>query len=266
MKRLFLSDIHLNSGLREDEKQARLLALLHGLDPAEWSDIYLLGDIFDFWFEYRSVILSAYFPFLHALARARDGGVRLHFVPGNHDQWTGPFLRETLGMTVYADGGDIDLDGRTVHLFHGDGVNPTDRGYLFLKWFLRRRLPQWLLRQVHPDWVFALGRLFSRYSRKVQEDKMQAGNPVERSWLHLYALRQFDRGAEVVICGHCHVPEIVRVQRNGQARTYVNCGDWHEHFSYAVWDGTAFSLHRTGDDGRPFPNLDALTLPVPDHL
>lgn len=266
MKRLFLSDIHLNSGFRETEKQTRLLALLNGLDPAEWSDVYLLGDIFDFWFEYRSVILSAYFPFLHALARLRDGGTRLHFVTGNHDQWTGPFLRETLAMAVHEDGCDIELGGRSAHLVHGDGVNPTDKGYLFLKWFVRRRSVQWMLRQVHPDWVFAFGRVFSAVSRRAQEEKMRAGNQVERSWLHLYALRQFDRGAATVVCGHCHVPEMVRVQRNGTAHLYVNCGDWHEHFSYAVWDGTAFSLHRAGDDDRPFPVLDALSLPEPENV
>lgn len=266
MKRLFLSDIHLNSGYREEEKQARLLALLHELDPAEWSDVYLLGDIFDFWFEYRTVVFSVYFPFLHALARLRDGGVHLHFICGNHDQWTGPFLEHTLGMTVHRDGYDVELAGRRVHLFHGDGVNPDDKGYLLLKWFVRLRLPQWLLRQLHPDWTEAIGRLFSRVSRKAQEEKMRAGNTVERSWMHLYALRRFDLGADVVIGGHCHVPEVVRVHRGGTVRTYLNCGDWHENFSYVVWDGATFQLHRTGDDARPFPELDALALPVPEHL
>ena len=261
MKRLFLSDIHLDSGVREAEKQERLLTLLRSLDPAEWSDIYLLGDIFDFWFEYRTVIVSAYFPFLHALATLREGGVRLHMVVGNHDFWVGPFLREHLGMIVHDDGADIDLDGQRVHLFHGDGVNPTDRGYLFLKWFIRRPLNQWLLRQVHPDWVFAVGRLLSAFSRKRKEDLRTGGDPEERRWMHAYAAAQFNRDVSAVVCGHCHIPEVVRVQQNGRVYTYVNCGDWHEHFSYAVWDGAAFSLHRAGDGAAVFPARDALALP-----
>ena len=265
MKRLFLSDIHLNSGFREAEKQERVLELLNGLDPAEWSDIYLLGDIFDFWFEYQTVIVSAYFPFLRALARLHEGGVRLHFVPGNHDIWIGSFLRDTMEMRVYEGGGDIDLDGRRVHLFHGDGVNPTDKGSLFLTWVIRLRPLRWLLRQVNPDWVFTWGRWFSAFSRKKQEEKMRTGNTVERSWMHLYALRQFTRGIETVVGGHCHVPELVRVERDGMAHTYVNCGDWHEHFSYAVWDGTGFTLHRTGSDTRPFPELHALSLPLAEQ-
>ena len=134
---LFICDAHLGSGTNEEQKKRILLDFLKGLSPENVSTVYVLGDLFDFWFEYESVILSRNFHVLNALAEVVERGVEIHLIVGNHDFWAGDFMEKTIGVKVHHDPIEINLDGRRIYICHGDGLNSYDHGYLFLKATIR---------------------------------------------------------------------------------------------------------------------------------
>ncbi len=189
------------------------------------------GDLFDFWLEFRSAVLSEHFHTLRALADLRDSGVRLLLVGGNHDAWGGPFLRETIGMAVAEGPIELELAGRRALVAHGDGVGPGDLGYKALRKVLRsppvRRAMQW----VHPD----LARLIARgVSRTEEHAAGAAARSRERAAaLERYAVELMERrpDLDLVVFGHCHTPTVRPV---GGGRCYVNSGDWVTHRTYTL--------------------------------
>ena len=242
-KAVVVSDVHLKVGPQGREETARFVAFLGQLDPEEIGRIIVLGDLFDFWFEYRHVIFSGYFDVLRAFAGLRERGVDLHLVCGNHDFWAGRFLEEALGFTIHRGPAHFDFGGRRVLLLHGDGINPHDWGYRVYKRVARARPVIWLFRLLHPDWAMFIAQCVSGGSRRMTKAADPAKGAEARA-LRAYAREALGRGdADVVMCGHAHAPTREEFPTPAGAGLYFNTGDWMHHRSYVEWDGDEFRLH-----------------------
>ena len=246
-KTLIFSDVHLKVHPGEERQHREFVSFLRQFRPPEYDRIICLGDLFDFWFEYRHVIFSGYFDVLRAFADLRDAGVELHLICGNHDFWAGRFLREELGFQVHQDGVTLPLGSQRVQFVHGDGINPTDRSYRLYKRFARNPLVVSLFRAIHPDWAMALAQWVSHGSRSLLQEYDPATGPEARA-LAAYAETELRAGrADVVLCGHAHAPSRIESE-NG---LYLNTGDWLQNRSYVIWDGAGFALHRAGEPHAP---------------
>jgi UDP-2,3-diacylglucosamine hydrolase len=234
MRDIFLADAHLLDPAAENYR--RLLAFLEGLTGSTRT-LYLLGDIFDFWVGYRHVVFTPYVPLLEALRRLHAAGTKIVCVEGNHDFHLGPWFTDVLGGRILPDGGTVDLDGRRVHLGHGDLVDAADRGYRLLRSFLRCRPMRWLMAAAPPDLTWAVARWASRQSQKghAKARPRAAGAMIEK-----YARDRIAEGCDAVVTGHFHTPLL----RELDGGTLVALGDWIEQYSYAVWENGRFELKR----------------------
>lgn len=239
MKTVAFSDVHLPPVPGQSEEFVRFL---HELGDRRVGRLVILGDLFDFWFEYRHVVFSGYFETLEAFAELRRQGVELHLVCGNHDFWAGRFLKEHLGFQVHPERLELELAGKRALLLHGDGVNRRDLGYRVYKHIARARLTIALFRLIHPDLAMEIARRVSRTSRRI----VQARDPGKS--LEAKALREFAKGvlsrgeAEIVVCGHAHAPALEEYAFSTGTGLYINTGDWLDHRSYVEWDGDAVRL------------------------
>lgn len=252
MKTLAVSDVHLNVAPDGRETLAAFTRFLRGIDPDEVNRLIVLGDLFDFWFEYRHVVFSGYFEVLRAFADLNEAGVELHFVCGNHDFWAGRFLEESLGFRIYPQSATIAFDGLRAHLAHGDGINPRDRGYRLYKRIARWGLSVRAFRLLHPDWAMALAQGVSRGSRRMSRVPDVSQGP-EVAPIRAYAERVLASGeADVVLCGHSHYPVRETFPTPTGTGLYLNTGDWLFHRSYVEWDGAEFRLRTfPGAPGEP---------------
>jgi len=263
-KTLIFSDVHLKVTPGDLPRQLEFAAFLRQFRPPEFQRVICLGDLFDFWFEYRHVIFSGYFEVLRAFAELRDAGVELHLVCGNHDFWAGRFLREQLGFHIHQQAVVLPFGTRRVYLLHGDGVNPTDRGYRIYKRFARNPLVIGAFRLLHPDWAMRLAQGVSHGSRSM----LQEANPAEGAEalaLQDHAREILARGeADVVMCGHAHAPVEARFPTPKGEGVYFNTGDWLHHRTHVVWDGEEFVLFRakpclpSARTGPPAPSVDGM--------
>jgi UDP-2,3-diacylglucosamine hydrolase len=225
---LIVSDLHL--GAVPDAVRDRFIRFLrhwHGR-----ADTLLInGDLFDFWFEYRTVIQSQHFQTLRALAELRDSGVKLVLVGGNHDAWGGPFLEDELGMRLEDGPFEMELGGRRAFIAHGDGIGPGDHGYKALKRTLRCGPVCYMMRLIHPDLA---DRIVGRITRTGVRDEVQFKKSRERGQvLEKFAadLLESRDDLDLVIFGHCHQPQVTAIGTHGY---YVNSGDWVEHSTFTV--------------------------------
>ncbi len=225
---VIVSDIHL--GAVPEAVEVEFIMFLR-----EWNgraELMLFnGDLFDFWFEYRTVIPSEYFQVLRALAELRDSGVRLMLVGGNHDAWGGPFLRSEIGVELADGPTELRLAGRQALVAHGDGLGPGDLRYKALRSVIRSRAAHRLMRWVHPDIAERIAGLVSRTGGAADRDQQHS---LERGRvLRKYAAELLERRDELdlVVFGHCHAPEVLSLGDRGH---YVNSGDWVQHRTYTV--------------------------------
>lgn len=244
MKTLILSDIHLDAN--EDGRQnlldfARDFSALVD-DGVE--RIIILGDLFDFWFEYRHVIFSGYFDILRTFARMRDRGIAFHLICGNHDFWAGRFLHDHLGFEIHSDTAMMDFDGRRVLFVHGDGFNPKDAGYRLYKRIARNRVVVRLFAMLHPDLAMGIARRVSRTSRRLTRvDDPTKGS--EARALAAHAQRILAEGqADIIMAGHAHAPAMMDFPTPNGHGLYINTGDWMYHRSYVIHENGQFHLLR----------------------
>lgn len=224
-----ISDVHL--GAIPAEQERAFLGFLATLRGAA-SEIFFNGDLFDFWFEYRSVVPSRYFPVLRLLADLAHAGVRLIHVGGNHDAWGGRFLRETIGMELLEGPVRLTLAGWQVWAAHGDGLGEGDLGYRLMKRVIRQRAFVRAARWVHPDWADRIARRISKVGPPTGADLARSEERARVLRSYARELLERDRSIDVVLLGHCHVPELLEV---GARRYYLNAGDWVTHRSYGVF-------------------------------
>ncbi len=209
-------------------------------------EIYLMGDLFDFWFEYQTVIPKGYSRLLGTIASITDSGIPVHVFRGNHDIWAFDYLQKELGVQLYREAVVRNFNGKTFFLAHGDGLGPGDTGYKMLKKVFENRFNQWLFNWMHPDIGTRLGLYFSRKSRIAniaREQKNDFKVEIEKEMLYRYAQKKLIAQPEInhFVFGHRHVPLQVKLQENS---VLTLLGDWVTHFSYAVFDGENLNLYR----------------------
>jgi UDP-2,3-diacylglucosamine hydrolase len=233
----FISDAHLGLPLREcDEREKHLNAFLREV-AAAGKGLYIVGDLFDFWIEYRSAIRPEYFPVLHELRKLVESGVEVHYLAGNHDFIQGSFLEKTIGIHLHAGHYATDLQGKKIHLFHGDGLIKRDVGYRILKKILRNPLNQRLFKLLHPNIGIVLGSFCSGSSRKV------TSRFITEAVLEEYrdhARKYLENGSDIVVFAHTHRPEI----RYFNGKTYCNSGEWIRQYTFAKLENGKMTLWR----------------------
>ncbi|MBN2312230.1 MAG: UDP-2,3-diacylglucosamine diphosphatase [Candidatus Hydrogenedentes bacterium] len=242
MKTLVFSDVHLDVADAGRDARDAFVRFLRQIDPGEVCRVIVLGDLFDFWFEYRHVVFSGYFDVLRAFADLHDGGVELVFVCGNHDFWAGRFLERHLGFTIHDDSCLIDLGGKRTLLMHGDGLNKKDIGYRIYKRIARARPVVWLFGLLHPDWAMGLAQCVSRTSTRVA-DTPDFSKGSEAAALRAHAERALAAGeADVIMCGHSHHAVIEEYPTPDGAGLYINAGGWLWSRTYVEWEAGEFRL------------------------
>ncbi len=264
-KTYFASDFHLgaNGLLTSRERERKIVRWLDQIAP-EAGALYLVGDLFEFWFEYQTVIPKGYSRFLGKLAELRDGGLPIHIFTGNHDLWMFGYFEEEFGIPVYHRPIEVEMSGKRFFIGHGDGLGPNDRGYKLMKKVFTNRLNQWLFRWFHPDLGMRLAGFSSQASRDAMPEEERSWLGEEREWLVQYCHRKIDQGVEpdYFIFGHRHLP-IEWKLKNGRSQ-YINLGDWMSFCSYAVFDGSDLKLHFFEQEGAPMRNHnlpnDAMTI------
>jgi UDP-2,3-diacylglucosamine hydrolase len=233
------SDIHL--GAVPDQTERAFVAFLEHVG-AHGRALLLAGDLFDFWFEYGSVIPGRHFRTLAALAALVDAGVPVTLAGGNHDAWGGAFLREHVGLDFRDGPFEMQLGGQRALVAHGDGLGKGDLKYRALKAVIRSRAAVAAFRALHPMLGLRLAERVSSTDAKQEEAAQLAGRA---AFLEDWARARFaaDPGLGFVVCGHSHVPALVPV---APGRCYLNAGDWLRHFSYIRLDDGAPVLARWG--------------------
>ena len=235
MKTYFVSDAHLGVNEREIERQKeRELIRFFDLVESDGKQLFILGDLFDFWFEYRTVIPKGYHRVLAKLSELVEKGIEINYLAGNHDFWLGNFFEEDIGMHVFAEPFGVTIGNAKFFLHHGDGLARKDLGYRIMKKILRNRLNIKLYSLLHPDLGIGLARFSSRKSRNHTSQKDFG----EVDGMLSFAAKKIAEGFQYVVMGHNHQP----VYENVGDGFYVNLGDWISHYTYGVYDGVKFQL------------------------
>lgn len=237
----FLSDFHLGAP-DADSSLEREKRICRFLDKAKQDAavIFIVGDLFDFWFEYSTVVPRGYVRILGKLAELTDSGIDIHFFVGNHDMWMRNYFQTELNIPVYFEPKEFVFNNKKFLVGHGDGLGPGDKGYKMMKKVFRNPVCQWLFGVLPPHMGIGMANYFSRKSRATtgQVDEVFLGE--EKEWLIIYCKdvlkqKQFD----YFIFGHRHLP--IDFELPGGSR-YINLGEWIKYDSYAVYDGNKVEL------------------------
>ena len=244
-KLYFASDFHLGIPDRESSLEREKL-LVEWLDVVknDASEIFLMGDVFDFWFEYKFVVPKGYTRLLGKLAEITDSGIPVHLFRGNHDVWAFDYLKEELNIELHRSSVIREFDGKKFFLAHGDGLGPGDNGYKFLKKVFGFKPNQFLFRWLHPDIGARLGLYFSKKSRLAniyKEGKKEEKTKIEDEMLYKYSLLKHEQNPEIdfFIFGHLHTPTHVNIGGNAEM---IILGDWLTNFSYGVFEDGEMKL------------------------
>ncbi len=232
----FISDAHLS--FKEDEfekrKREKLLDFLDYIkDNTE--QLYILGDLFDFWFEWYHVIPKYWFQILYKFRQLIDSGIKINFITGNHDFYVGKYLEEEIGMKCYDEHREFDVGSKRFFVAHGDGYAKKDKKYRGMKKIIRNPVSVFLYK------TFISADLGMQIAKWVSGSSRNFGKIDKSLWIEEYygfAKKKFDQGFDYVILGHLHCP-IIKEQ---DGKVYINCGDWINEFSYAIYNGKDLSL------------------------
>ena len=237
----FLSDFHLGApnAVESRKREDRLVRFLQDARK-DAGVIFIVGDIFDFWFEYKTVVPKGFVRILGTLAQMADEGIQLHIFTGNHDLWMQDYLSKELNAKLYFEPQQFTIQNKQFLIGHGDGLGPGDEGYKRLKRIFTNPLCQWLFRWLHPDAGIQLANYFSRKSRAKTGNADELFLGEDKEWLILYAKEQAKTMAvDYFIFGHRHYAIDLRL--NDKSR-YINLGDWIRLNTYAVFDGNELQL------------------------
>ena len=236
----FISDIHLGApALKNNREREKLFVSWLDEIKKDASALFLMGDIFDYWFEYKTVVPRGFTRTLGKLAEIADSGIPVHFFTGNHDVWVFDYLPSELGVHVHREEMRVTFSGKKFFLAHGDGLDPFDKGYHLLKKLFTNRFLQWLFSWLHPNWGVALAHAWSKKSR-LTKGMFVPFHGEEKEGLYLFAKSTLeDEEVDYFIFGHRHLLLDLPIGKNTR---YINLGDWISHFSYGVFDGEKFEL------------------------
>lgn len=237
----FASDFHLGVPNYEAslKREKLLVSWLDEIkDDAE--AIYLVGDIFDFWFEYKHAIPKGFVRLQGKVAELTDSGIPVHFFTGNHDMWMFGYHEKELGVTLHRDPIIVNAQGKKLFVGHGDGLGPGDKGYKFIKKVFANRFFQWCFARFHPNFGIWVANFSSRKSRAVtgNDDEVFLGE--ENEWLVHYSKEVLkNEHFDYFIFGHRHLPLDIQLSENSR---YINLGDWLKYYTFGVLESGEMKL------------------------
>ena len=204
--------------------------------------IFLLGDLFDFWFEYKTVVPKGFVRVLGKLAEIKESGIPVYFFVGNHDLWMHDYFEKELNIPVYHSPREFNINNKTFLIGHGDGLGPGDKGYKRMKKVFTFPLFKWMFRWFHPDLGIKLGQYLSVKNKLISGDEDAKYLGDEKEWLVQYCKQKLtEKHYDYFVFGHRHLPLEISLNDNS---TYVNLGDWIQYFSYGELNGRQLSLQK----------------------
>ena len=227
----FASDQHLGAPTAEASlpRERKFVAWLDTIKE-DAGAVFLLGDLFDFWFEYKTVVPKGFVRVLGKLAELRDAGIAIYFFVGNHDLWMRDYFQKELSIPVFHEPQEFNINGKLFLIGHGDGLGPNDHGYKRMKKVFTFPFFKWLFRWLHPDIGVRLGHYFSVKNKLISGDKDASFLGEQNEWLALYCRRKLtEKHYDFFVFGHRHLP--LEIELNNSS-TYINLGDWIQYFTY----------------------------------
>ena len=237
----FLSDFHLGAPNHSTslKREKRIVEFLDFVKK-DAAVIFVLGDMFDFWYEYKKVVPKGYVRILGKLAELTDSGIIIHFFVGNHDMWMNGYFEQELNIQVYHEHKEFEFNRKTFIIGHGDGLGPGDLKYKFLKKVFRSPFSKAFFGMLHPSIGIGLAEYFSRKSRAATGSSDEHFLGEENEWLISFAKDELKKHlVDFFVFGHRHLPIEFELPGNS---LYINLGDWIKYFSYAVFDGENLTL------------------------
>ncbi len=235
----FFSDVHLGLKSKEIEKQKekRVVQFLETI-ASDAREIFIVGDLFDCWIEYRKVVPKGYFNLLSALNKITESGIPINFLSGNHDFWLNTYLRDEVGLKIFYKPLELVLDGKRFFIAHGDGLGKGDTGYKIIKKILRSRVNQFLYSLVHPDIGLTLAQGSSKTSRNYTSEIPYGSDKGMKE----YAMNKIKEGFDYTVMGHFHKPQKILVKNGEKEAYFITLGDWIVNNSYGVYINEIFDL------------------------
>ena len=236
----FASDFHLGipdyaSSLEREKKIVRWLDTI----KHDAEEIYLLGDVFDFWFEYKTVVPRGFVRLLGKIAELTDAGIPVHWFTGNHDMWIFNYVPKELNVIMLRAPVQKEYNGKKFFIAHGDGLGPGDYGYKFIKKVFASRVCQWLFARFHPNFGIWFANYWSGKSRIATGRTEEKYMGDEKEFLTVYSKEILSKEYfDYLIFGHRHLPLDIKINQS----RYINLGDWVRYFTYAVFDGNELQL------------------------
>jgi len=237
----FASDQHLGAPTPEASfpREQKFVNWLNEIKE-DAAAIFLLGDLFDFWFEYKTVVPKGFVRVLGKLAEIKDSGIPIYFFVGNHDLWMKDYFEKELNIPVYHKPEVFTFNDTSFFIGHGDGLGPGDKGYKRMKKVFTFPLFQWMFRWLHPDIGVKLGQYMSVKNKLISGDEDAKFLGEENEWLAQYCKRKLEtQHYDYFVFGHRHLPINMDLQENSK---YINLGDWISYFTYGVFDGKELTL------------------------
>tara|TARA_B110001469_G_C9619943_1_gene308875 strand:+ start:33 stop:809 length:777 start_codon:yes stop_codon:yes gene_type:complete len=237
----FASDFHLGAPNYSDSiaREHKIVSWLSEIQK-DASEIYLVGDIFDFWYEWKHAVPKGHVRILGKLAEICDLGIPIHFFTGNHDLWTFGYLEQEIGMKVYRNPIQVTLQNKKCYIGHGDGLGDGDKKYKKLKNIFTNRSCQWLFSRLHPNFSFGLANLLSSKSRVANKESDAIFTRSENEWLANYSKDILEKSHfDYFIFGHRHLPLDIELNKSSR---YINLGEWLNYNSYGILENGVFEL------------------------
>lgn len=206
--------------------------------------LFLMGDLFDFWHEWKHVIPKGFVRVLGKLAEIKDAGIDIYFFVGNHDLWMKDYLQQEIGATIFYEKQIFEINHKKFLLAHGDGLGPGDKGYKRMKKVFTNPLAKWAFRWLHPDIAMKIAIYLSTKNKMISGDEDKEFLGEDKEFLILYSKEKLKKDFfDFFIYGHRHLPMVLDLETpSGATAKYINLGDWISYFTYGVFDGDVFEL------------------------
>jgi UDP-2,3-diacylglucosamine hydrolase len=239
----FASDNHLGAPTRKDSlpREKKFVAWLDSIKD-DAAAIFLIGDLFDFWFEYKTVVPKGFTRTLGKLAEIADSGIPIYYFVGNHDLWMSGYFEDELGIPVFFKPQDFTIGNTTFFIGHGDGLGPGDKGYKRMKKVFTNPFFKWLFRWLHPDIGVKIAQYLSVKNKLISGDDDAKFLGEENEWLAVYSKKKISqKHRDYFVFGHRHLPLEITLNENSK---YINLGDWIQYYTYGVFDGNNLELKK----------------------
>jgi UDP-2,3-diacylglucosamine hydrolase len=241
-KLYFASDFHLGAPSQESSRlrEKKIIRWLNAIEK-DVAALFLVGDLFDFWFEYTHVVPKGYVRFLSKLADLSEKGIPIYIFHGNHDMWMFDYLQQEIGVTIFSDPITLKVNQTTMMVGHGDGLGPGDNTYKVIRKIFRNNLAQWLFHWIHPDIGYGLAIKWSSRSRLSKKHQTEEELKGDNEWLLQYS-KEIEKNEhhDFYVFGHRHLPMELPVNEKS---TYINLGEWINYDTFGEFNGTSFELN-----------------------